>query len=521
MKERKIKIIIAVMALSVTGLIALQIYWLKSIIKIEEERFETTVNIALLNASELLSKDEAAHAVVNRITGGKKDVVVLVEKDSSGKKKILSERKPLRIMRFDSSKSGAFGYNVTYLEDSLDKKRIEVVEKHTSKFNPQQQKFEWKINTDTMIFKHDQLVHNVVTELVSHNTGRRIEDRISVKKIDSLLSREFGNAGINTEYFFAVNKLSIDSLTLIKEGADPALIKKSQFKTLLFPGDVFFNPNQLIVYFPNKNSFIFSSVIGMLVLSIFLILIISGVFYKTVQMFIRQKKITEIKNDLINNITHEFKTPISTISIACEALNEPGLLNSSGSVNKYSKMIQEENGRLRMMVENLLTTAALEANGINHISKDKIPLDDVINSSINKFEESLNKMNGKIILQGIPSGIIVNADKFHLTNLLANIIDNAIKYNERVPEISIEIEKRINNIIVRITDNGIGIAKENLDKIFDTFYRVPTGNIHNVRGNGIGLSYVKKIIDAHGWKIFVESLLGKGSAFEIRIPVDN
>ena len=522
MKERKIKIIVAVMTLSVVCLIALQIYWINSMIKIEEERFERTVNIALLNTAAKLEKREAASAVIKKITGGKNNVVVYVKSDSISNN---NGKLPYNIIRFDSSHGNNFGYRISYSTDSLpNKQKVEVFESHTPLPPKTSLNYTWNVKADTMIFKRNQLVQNVVTELFTPDKERKIESRLSTKLLDSLLSNELKNSGINTDFYFAVDKTKNDSLTLIKEGADTARLLKSNLRTLLFPGEMFFNPNQLVVYFPNKGTYIFSSVAGMLVLSISLILIISGVFFKTVQMFIRQKKITEVKNDLINNITHEFKTPISTISIACEALNEPGLTKDTTSIGKYSSIIKEENERLRMMVENILATASFEVssqngNGSLHLSKENVSLDEIINKALGKFEEALKQKNGKISLEGIPSGITINADKFHFTNILSNLIDNAIKYNEREPEIKILAIRDSGSAIISISDNGTGIAKENLDKIFDTFYRVPTGNIHNVRGNGIGLSYVKKIVEEHDGNISVKSTIGKGSIFEIKIPI--
>ena len=513
------------MTLSVVCLIALQIYWINSMIKIETERFERTVNIALLNTAAKLEKREAASAVIKKITGGKNNVVVYVKSDSIPDEKNHKDNLPYRIIRFDSSHGNNFGYRISYSTDSLPtKQRVEIFENHASVSPKSSVNYTWNVKADTMIFRRNQLVQNVVTELTTADKERKIEDRLSTKLLDSLLSNEFRNSGINTGYYFGVDKTKNDSLTLVKEGADTARLRKSDLRTLLFPGEMFFNPNQLVVYFPNKGTYIFSSVAGMLVLSIALILIISGVFFKTVQMFVRQKKITEVKNDLINNITHEFKTPISTISIACEALNEPGLTKDTASVGKYSSIIKEENERLRMMVENILASAAFEVspqngNGSLHLSKENISLDEIINKALGKFEEALKQKNGEILFEGIPSGIIINADKFHFTNIISNLIDNAIKYNEQKPEIKVSVFRDSDSAVINISDNGIGIAKENLDKIFDTFYRVPTGNIHNVRGNGIGLSYVKKIVVEHGGSISVKSALGKGSTFEIKVPV--
>jgi len=525
MKERRIKIIVSVMTICVIGLIALQIYWINNMIKVEEERFERSVSIALVNAAAKIEKQEAAKAVIGKITGGKNNAVVVVQNDSLPNKNIFNKHLPFQVMHFDSSNGGNFGYSITYSDSAPGKKKIEVFESHISTPSKKNFNYSWNSKTDTLIFKRNQLVQNVLTELVETNPAKKIEDRISIKQLDTLLQHEFRNNGINTEFYFAVNKIKADSLTLIKQGADTTMLRYSDLRTMLFPAEIFFNPNQLVVYFPNKRSYLFSSVAGMLGLSIGLIIVIVGIFYKTVQMLVRQKKITETKNDLINNITHEFRTPISTISIACEALNEPDLTKDSSAVGKYSSIIKEENERLRMMVDNLLNTAALETehklNGNNsyNLMFENVEIDEMINHAVGKFQETLKQRNGKIQTEGIPSGLIVNADKFHFTNIIGNFIDNAIKYNEHEPEIKIYLRHDSGKAIIGISDNGIGIAKENHNKIFDTFYRVPTGNIHNVRGNGIGLSYAKKIVEAHKGNIAVQSALGRGSLFKISIPI--
>lgn len=273
----------------------------------------------------------------------------------------------------------------------------------------------------------------------------------------------------------------------------------------------------MIVYFPDKLRFILGSLASMIGLSLGLILIIVWLFYKTIRMFLDQKQLTQLKNDLINNITHEFKTPISTISLACEALNEPGLITDKNSVSRYSGIIKEENSRLKFMVDELLNTAALEKGGIL-IKNDIVDLHDIIRNSVSKFERTIKKAGGIIDLKLEAESSNIKGDNFHLTNIINNLIDNAIKYSERAPEIHISTENENNFIVVNVKDNGIGISKEHTGKIFDMFFRAASGNIQNVRGNGIGLSYVKKIVEMHNGKIKVESELGKGSIFHIFIP---
>jgi two-component system phosphate regulon sensor histidine kinase PhoR len=242
-------------------------------------------------------------------------------------------------------------------------------------------------------------------------------------------------------------------------------------------------------------------------------------------MLIQQKKITEIKNDLINNITHEFKTPISTISLACEALNEPELVKNKSAVKRYSSMIREENNRLSIMVENLLTSAAIEKGDYN-LNKIKADINQLINTVAETFDKTLKEIDGKLELSLSPNLPEITADIFHIKSIIGNLIDNAIKYSNKQPDIKIETLSAANGIIIKISDSGIGIESKYFKKIFDTFYRIPTGNIHNVKGYGIGLSYVKKMIEAHDGNISVENLQStkqskKVTLFTIFLPYND
>ena len=254
----------------------------------------------------------------------------------------------------------------------------------------------------------------------------------------------------------------------------------------------------------------------MLILSLIFVGIIVAVYIKTLKMFLDQKKITEVKNDLINNITHEFKTPISSIALATEALIEPQLRDQQGSIKKYSDIIAEENERLTKLVENLLNTAAFERSEID-LKKEKVNVSEILSSIVSKAKSVSDNIN--ISVNDTTSGqVIIKADVFHLSNILSNLIDNAVKYSEEIIDISIKVKKNGDGIEISISDKGIGISKNNQQKIFETFYRVPTGNIHNVKGNGIGLSYVKKLVEAHNGWIKLSSELGEGSTFTIYLP---
>jgi two-component system phosphate regulon sensor histidine kinase PhoR len=266
-------------------------------------------------------------------------------------------------------------------------------------------------------------------------------------------------------------------------------------------------------------SYIVSSISSVLGISIILILFITGLYYKTVKLLFHQKKVVEIKNDLINNITHEFKTPISTISLACEALNEPRLAADRGSVSRYSGMIKEENDRLTELVENLLNTAALE-KGEFELEKEKTDLHEILEEVIKAQRVRLEQTQGQITSDFDASESIINIDPFHIENVFHNLIDNAIKYAKDEPNVKVCTSNYNEGIVISVEDDGIGISKGDLKKIFDTFYRVPKGNIHDVKGNGIGLSYVKKMVEAHNGTIEVSSQINKGSKFIIKLPYE-
>ena len=526
MKGQKIKIIVAIMTLSVIGLIAMQIYWITDVIKVEEERFERKANDALLRVAQKIDKKETVRSVLRNIDPDKKNdvgIIVTEEKRQTSLKHIDSTLQ-IKFVKRDSLNSPGYKYHFEFKTDSKkNNDEISVTKFDTVKSAHKNiiitgNDIQWLAKLDSFKQNRTRLVDEVVTDIIRVNITKKLEERINETELNDAIANELKNFGIDTDFYFGVQKSSKDTLVLLKEGTDEAELKKSKIRTYLFPDEIFNEPNQLIIYFPDKNTYLLSSISGMLALSILLIIVISGLFYKTLQMFIRQKKIAEIKNDLINNITHEFKTPISTISVACEALKEPELVKGQSSVDRYAAIIKEENERLRMMVETLLNTASFEKETI-HLSKDEIDLNEIIMKAISKCESVISTGNGKINFAPAPESIFIMADKFHMINVISNLIDNAIKYNDREPIIEIVSSVVPDGIMISVIDNGTGIAKDQVDKIFDSFYRVPTGNVHNVRGNGIGLSYSKQIIEAHGGKISASSKPGEGSKFEIILPL--
>jgi two-component system phosphate regulon sensor histidine kinase PhoR len=245
-----------------------------------------------------------------------------------------------------------------------------------------------------------------------------------------------------------------------------------------------------------------------------------GCFYIAMMTILKQKKLAEIKNDFINNMTHEFKTPISTISLATQLIQEDASVHENASIQRYLGIIKDENVRLGQQVERVLQTAQMEREEIV-LKKKKVNMHELILQVIEMNQPMLMAKNGVIhtAFSDHPAELLI--DEVHMSNVINNLIDNAVKYSAEAPEISIETKAIDSTFILQVSDKGIGMQKDVLTQVFEPFYRVPTGNVHNVKGFGLGLSYVKKIVEAHGGNVQVKSQLGKGSTFEITIPYGN
>jgi two-component system phosphate regulon sensor histidine kinase PhoR len=240
-------------------------------------------------------------------------------------------------------------------------------------------------------------------------------------------------------------------------------------------------------------------------------------FSYSIRTIYRQKKLSDVKNDFINNMTHELKTPIATISLACEALNDPDMRAAEGSVKTYVGMISDENKRLGVLVENVLRTAIFE-QGDMHLRIDTLNIHDIIKSVIRNVAIQVKQRQGSVMTQLNAVDPLIEGDALHLTNVVYNLIDNAIKYSDEKPVVQISTEDGENELIIRFADNGIGISRENQSRVFDKLYRVPTGNVHNVKGFGLGLSYVKGVIEKHHGAVKLDSEPKKGSTFTLHIP---
>ncbi len=273
----------------------------------------------------------------------------------------------------------------------------------------------------------------------------------------------------------------------------------------------------LILVVPDLNSIILNEMKWMVIGSIFFTLVIISAFYVTVYALIRQKKLSEIKNDFINNMTHEFKTPLATISLAVDALKNNKVQEDKSRMEYFSGIIKEENKRMNKHVETILQAALMDRQELR-LSKALLDVHELITDVISNYTLQLQDIEGRIELNLSAKHNIISGDEVHFRNLISNLVDNAVKYSKEKLVIKIFSFNSGKNLILKFEDNGIGMSKETVRRIFEKFYRAHTGNIHNVKGFGLGLSYVKTVIDAHDGKIKVESTLGKGSVFTLEVP---
>ena len=378
------------------------------------------------------------------------------------------------------------------------------------------------------IFKKARFVNEMMVEAFRYNVYEEPEKRIDLDFLDSVIYHELKSDELPLNYeIMIINDegkalpFKLKSLKSIKScqshNYSTELDTLKSANVILFPSNTLDEILTLHINFPSKGSFLLKEMWGSMSISLllmFLIIIALVFMFKTI---LTQKKLSELRSDFISNMTHEFKTPISTISLACQAISDPDMLGGSTDQSvPFVKMINDENHRLSLLVERILQSAVMDRGELK-LKKEKVLLNEIIHEVVHNAQFRIKSIGGKIDID-IPTELIeITADKMHLTNLFSNLIDNGIKYCEEVPHLVIDLKKEGNTYLLSVSDNGIGISKEHITKIFDKLYRIPTGNLHNVKGFGLGLSYVKVIAELHGWNISVKSVVGKGSTFTIRI----
>lgn len=365
------------------------------------------------------------------------------------------------------------------------------------------------------IFKKAKFVNDMMIEAFKNNVYEDPSTRIDPVFLDSVIRTEIGNDDLpHTYQFMITNEYGIpikfaNSPPNYNEKLDTLLTGK----TALFPSNILDEDVYIHIYFPKKGVYLFHEMWGSLTISLTLMILIIVALMFMFKTILAQNKLSEIKNDFISNMTHEFKTPISTISLACEALNDPDMVQQKTTdIAPFVKMISDENKRLGLLVERILQSAVMDKGKIK-LKEERVILNELVENVAQNAQFRIQNSGGKIHLNLPKEPIEITSDKMHLTNIISNLVDNAIKYSLSAPEIEINLKRENKKLLLSVKDHGVGIKKEHMNKIFDKLYRIPTGNLHDVKGFGLGLSYVKAIADSHGWNILVRSKFGEGSEF--------
>jgi two-component system phosphate regulon sensor histidine kinase PhoR len=519
-------------SLALLGLIAIQIYWVNNAIILGKQRFEQSVNEALNNVVKRMEKQQAAARITKKFNFRKQGIrwfspskgsvgstgsTGMISDSLSDKKNYQLQHNNVNVKIFEEYASDSNGVMVKktrqkdYSSDTASSNFDERIRNDGPSF------FQQFGSSQDWVSHKSSMVNDIFDELVSINVYNGYNHKTDTVLLDSVLKAELLEKGIAADYMFGVTDskyIPSDSGSLSNR---ERIIYSSPYKVNLSPDNIFIKPQFLSVYFPNQRHYLLSSMWGLLVVSLTFVLVLIFSFYYTISTIFKQKKLSEIKNDFISNMTHEFKTPISTISLAVEVLNDKSVDKSQERVSNYVKMIGDENKRLSLLVENILQTAILD-KGEFKLKIQTIDIHNLIEQTFTNIKLQVENKEGKIQARLNAHQPVINADRVHVTNILFNLIDNALKYSKAHPSIIVSTYNEDDGIFISVQDNGIGISKENQRRIFDTMYRVPTGNIHNVKGFGLGLSYVKAVAEKHGGSIQVESELGKGSLFTVYLP---
>lgn len=372
-------------------------------------------------------------------------------------------------------------------------------------------------NSEKSISEKRKDLFRIINKKLALNININLDKALSEKEVIQLIKASLEKHGIKNDFHYSITDENGLLFLSNFENIDNSILERSTSYSVEFLNDDLFNEKKVFTLYILKLRWsIAKSFTPVLILSMLLILIILGTFIYSIRVIQNQKKNTRIKTDFINNMTHELKTPIATIGLACEALTDKNIKLDKPSQNRFLTTIKSENVRLGKLVENVLeSSVSVKASPV--LKLEVFNIEEVIKKAIKSIQLSYNTRNGKIKTDFLAQNKIIEADKLHITNVIYNLLDNSLKYSSKSPLVTISTRDVIGGLIIRIKDNGIGIAKDNHKRIFEKLFRVPTGDLHNVKGFGLGLSYVKSIIDLHKGKIMVESKLGNGSTFTVNL----
>jgi len=546
MNKKVITGLIALMGISIVGIIVIQLIWMNNAIRVRNELFDRSANEALNSTTNRLETLQDFRMIDHFSFGDSMQFKIMppppppVPPGFSGKlpkriilpkrNKLAAQRKIETIVKAGRDKNG-YHYQISTNTDSLhsggnailintDSVVIDlgsVYEQGLNKFDSLVGQYEeWtdssnklKQRIEIKTHKLKKIANKVVQEISTW------EEEVPIERVNEVLKKELENRNIPIAFEVGIIKDSL--ITAKSEKADSVLLAQSEYVVNMFPNDIFQKNIRLAVYFPDKDSFIYKTLNWLLFISLLFSVIVLVTFAVSIYFILKQKKISEMKSDFINNMTHEFKTPIATISVAADSITNQKIIENPERIRYFVEMIKKENIRMNRQVEDILSIARLDKKEFE-FKWEAINLHDVIEDAIQSIVLQVEKKGGSIISDLKAVNPMATTDPSHFANLIYNLLDNANKYSLNVPEIKISSGNTSKGVLITVEDKGIGMSKAVQSRIFERFYRQTSGNIHNVKGFGLGLSYVKAVLEANRGSINVQSELGKGSRFEVFIP---
>ncbi len=514
-------LIVVLMSISLIGIITVQLYWINNALESKKEQFKNEIQKSLARVTERISEKENAF-FENKYRGIIENTVLADE----------AQIKNWLFQEIDTTTKEKFTYGGTILEENF-KMPVDFIDNDTiivKRITGKNDFFHSKLikGADDLFPVLDETRYSFTKRLKNlersqfaeifrnFNRTKPIHKRLSNRELNDIIKDELNKRNIQLDFKYGV--YSNDGLATNLKSGYYTINKKDSF-----PYPLFYNSDGgvdywLYVTFPTKNNHILSDISSILLLSLFFIFIIIIAFSSSLYQLVRQKKISEIKTDFINNMTHEFKTPIATINLALDSIKNPKIINDNEKVLRYVKMIRDENKRMHSQVENVLRISRLEKNQIE-ISKETVDMHDIIEDAITHTNLLIADRKGELDFNFEAITAEISGNQFHLTNVVVNVLENALKYSKGAPIINVYTESTNKFFILKIKDQGIGMTKVVQKQVFDKFYREQKGNIHDVKGHGLGLAYVKEIVDKHHGTVFVESEKDKGSTFTIKLPL--
>ncbi len=503
MSKRAIWLVIVFMTIGLLGSSLIQVYWFNWSMSQQEARFDTNVIEALNKVEERLSalESKAPLDFLNSISRApdfmiQKEIAEFVQESG-----MINEEMQKQLEALNDS---------LYASDNL-KSFLDPMDnwKRTSTF--------WEILDEQRRYHPPD-----------------ISERIDPKMLSQFIEEELKSHGINLPYQYGVIEAS-DSTFIIINGnyvvgsvteteashvdtPESRSLFTSKYQVALYRNDIGSSPGWLKLHFPNKKGWLWYSILPTLLAAILFTALILICFSYTIHVILRQKKVSEMKTDFINNMTHEFKTPIATISLAADSIASPKVIHDESRINRFVGIIRQENKRMLQQVEKVLQIALIDKKDFELKISD-VDIHELIRQAVDHLSLQVHQREGNISMQLEASDPVIQGDQTHLSNVIHNLLDNANKYSTDAPDIAISTFSVKGGIQINVADKGIGMSKEDQKHIFDKFFRVHTGNLHDVKGFGLGLSYVKTVVDAHRGKISLRSELGKGSIFRIYFPV--